>query len=137
MALFENEIRDLIKDQGFTDSTGAVPVYMIAIEKEQPDFVVTVLQESGVGGTRRISEFPSFTIRVRHANGQEATTFLRRIFEFLQEFQGRLGTNPTWPVARIEASATPVPLGRDTARGQGRFSVSQTYNAITRFVTQP
>lgn len=137
MALFESEIRDLIQAQGFTDSNAATPKYYVGMEQKTPDFSCTIIPESGNPGTRRISEFPSFTVRVRHTNAQEANLFLRRIFEFLQEFQGRLGTDPTWPVAQIRADATPVQVGRDRDGRQGRWRVSQTFSAITRFVTQP
>ena len=137
MALFENVIRDFIQAQGFTDASGATPVYFVSMTKDQPDFTVTVLPEPGATGTKRLSEFPTFTIRVRHRNGEQASLFLRRIFELLQEFQGRLGTSPTWPVARISAEASPTQLGRDNASRQGRWLVSQTYNAIVRFTTQP
>lgn len=137
MALFENEIRNLIQAQGFTDNLGDSPTYFVAMEKDAPDFTVSILPEPGATGTRRISEFPTFTIRVRHRNGEQANLFLRRIFELLQEFQGRLGTSPTWPVAQIRAEATPTQLGRDNESRQGRWRVSQTYNAIVRFTTQP
>lgn len=137
MALFEKVIKDFIQSQGFTDSFAATPVYFIAMEKPNPDFSVTIIPESAPSGTRRISEFPSFSVRVRHSKAAEANLFQRRIFELLQEFQGRLGTNPTWPVARIQANATPVQLGRDRDGRQGRWRVQQTFNAITRFVTHP
>jgi hypothetical protein len=137
MALFEKEIKDLIAAQGFQDSSANTPSYFIAMEQKDPAFAVTVIPESGNPGTKRISEFPSFSVRVRHTNAAEANLFLRRIFEFLQEYQGRLGTSPTWPVARISADATPVQIGRDRDGRQGRWRVQQTFNAITRFVTQP
>ena len=137
MALFENEIKDLIEAQGFTDSDTNTPTYFLGMEKKLPDFSVTIIPESGAPGTRRISEFPSFSVRVRHTSAFEANLFLRRVFEFLQEFQGRLGSSPTWPVARIQADATPVQVGRDRNGRQGRHRVTQTFSAITRFVTQP
>lgn len=137
MALFEQEVKDLIEAQAFTDGASNVPTYFLAMEQEDSDFAVTVLPESGNPGTRRISEFPSFSVRVRHRNAAEANLFLRRIFEFLQEFQGRLGSSPTWPVAQIRADATPVQIGRDRDGRQGRWRVTQTFSAITRFVTQP
>ncbi len=137
MALFEKEIKDLIVAQGLTDSATNIPTYFIGMEQKDPSFAVTILPESGNPGTRRISEFPSFSVRVRHSNAAEANLFLRLIFEFLQEFQGRLGSNPTWPVARIRADATPVQIGRDRDGRQGRWRVVQTFSAITRFVTQP
>lgn len=137
MALFEKEIQLLIAAQGFTDGNTATPTFYVGMEKEKPDFTVSILPESGNPGTRRISEFPSFTVRVRHTNAQEANLFLRRVFEFLQEFQGRLGSSPTWPVASIRADATPVQVGRDRNGRQGRHRVQQTFSAITRFVTQP
>lgn len=137
MALFEQEIKNLLVAQGFQDSSANIPTYFIAMEQPEPNFAVTVVPESGNPGTKRLSEFPSFSVRVRHTNAAEANLLLRRIFEFLQEFQGRLGTTPTWPVASIQADATPVQLGRDRDGRQGRWRVQQTYSAITRFVTQP
>lgn len=137
MALFEQAIRDHLAAQGLLDGNGDAPVWWVGAEQDQPDFSVTVIPEAGGDGTRRISEFPSFSVRVRHPNAAQAHLMSRRIFELLQEFQGRLGTNPTWPVARITAIATPVPLGRDRGERQGRWRVTQTFNAITRFVTQP
>lgn len=137
MALFEKEIKDLISAQAFTDGASASPTYYLGMEQDKPDFTVSILPESGSPGTKRLSEFPSFSVVVRHRNAGEANLFLRRIFEFLQEFQGRLGSTPTWPVAQIRANATPVQLGRDRDGRLGRWRVTQTFSAITRFVTQP
>ena len=137
MATFESAIRDLLEAQGFTDSSASVPTFWLAVEQDQPDFSVTVIPEVGSNSTRRLGEFPSFTVRVRHTNAGEAHLLARRIFEFLHEFQGRIGSDPTWPVARITGVGTPAPLGRDRAKRNGRWRVSQTFNAITRFVTHP
>lgn len=137
MALFTREVRDLIEAQGFQDSASNTPVFWVGMEQLNPDFAVTVVPESGNPPNRRIGEFHSFSVRVRHTNAEEANLLLRRIFEFLQEFQGRLGSSPTWAVGRITADATPVQLGRDRGAKQGRWRVQQTYTAIARFATQP
>lgn len=129
---------DCIAAQGFQDSAGATPAYCYGMEPGEPDFAVTLLPESGPPGTRRLSDFPTFAIRVRHADGAEATLFLRRVFEFLQELQGRIGSAPVHPVARVRADATPIHLGRDRGGvGQGRWRVQQQFNAVVRFTTQP
>lgn len=127
-------IRDLLEAQGFVDTDALAPTWYVGVELPEPDFTVTILPGQGEAPTRALGEQPQFTVRVRHELGDEANIMVRRIFQFLQEFQGRLGS-PVLPVARIFANTTPVQLGRDGAGSRGgRWVVTQTYTAILRQV---
>jgi hypothetical protein len=132
--LISQRIRDYLVSLSLTDTQAASPTYYVGIEQPEPDFAVTILPEQGTAPTRTFGEQPQFTVIVRHAEGDEANLFLRQVFQQLQEFQGRLGSSPVLPVARVTANITPVQLGRDAHEGQGRWRVSQTYTAILRQV---
>ncbi len=134
MALFGNDLTDLLEAQGFVDGAAAAPTWYFALEQPAPDFAVTVLPEQGPAPRRTIGEQPLFAVRVRHPDGREANLFLRQVFEFLQEFQGRIGAAPVYPVARIFATTTAAQLGLDENGQQGRWRVTQTYTAILRQV---
>lgn len=127
---FPDKVRDLLEAEDFQDSSATSATYAVGFEPKTPDFTIAVLPESGPPPTRRFSDFPNFTVRVRHPDGSEANDVLYRIFRFLQEFQGRPGDVP---VARITANAGPVQLGFDEdGTASGRWRVSQTFTAIVR-----
>jgi hypothetical protein len=132
MTLIEEAIASVIDAAGIVDSSSTPATVLIGIEPDginTPDFTITIVPESGLPPTRRISIFFGFSVFVRHPKGLEAQKVVAELFDLLQEYQGR---PLSVPIARITANAGPVQLGRDGNGGQGRWRVSQSYTAIVR-----
>jgi hypothetical protein len=131
--LLVKAVADALQAEGFTDGASS-PVYFVGFERATPDFAVTVIPEAGSPPQRSLGNFPGFSVVVRHPDGTKANEVLADIFRFLQDRGAGSGSArfSGLPIARIFASAGVVQLGFDLDGGQGRWRVSQTFQAIVR-----
>ena len=133
MPLLIKAVADALQAQGFTDGSGP-PTYFVGFERATPDFAVTVLSEAGSPPQRNLGSFPGFSIVVRHRDGTKAHEVMVDIFRFLQD-RGMTAGSAKFsglPIARITATSGISDLGFDQDGGQGRYKVTQTFQAIVR-----
>lgn len=105
-------------------------IYFIE-EPEDPDNVITVLEEAGGPPVNTFGENRAFTIRTRHEEPAEAQSLAQMIHRALHFQQGIL---QSIQVGLIQADTNPIPLGRDQNR---RFIVSQTFSVVLKTINGP
>ncbi len=135
--LLPEEVAIYLSQQGFgrLSNDKTVPrrarnIYFIE-EPEEPDNVITVLEEAGGPPVNTFGEQRSFTVRTRHVEPGEAQSLAQQIHRALHFQQGIL---QEIQVGLISADTNPIPLGRDQNR---RFIVSQTFSVVMKTINGP
>lgn len=135
--LLPREVAVYLAAQGFgrlsddrTVPRKARTIYFIE-EPEDPENVITVLEEAGSGPVSTFAERRAFTVRTRHTDPAEAQSLAQEIHRALHFAQGIL---QEIQVGLIQADTNPIPLGRDQNR---RFVVSQTFSVVLKTINGP